>query len=271
MLKDIAYSKTILFRKRVEKAEKIIREALDKTRKPYVACSWGKDSTAMLHLVLQQKPDVHVVFINQGYNCPLTKRFGVSCGEWPDTYAIRDRLVKDWKLNYVELHPPCVCSLQRRHGLPYVGFGDWAVDRKIYADLIWGPVREAILENGFDGCFMGLRGGESRGRRIATHVKGQVRSVKGFGIVHAYPLADWSIDDVWAYTAKNALPYNSVYDKQLPPEWTRDTIRNAPWMTTYRIVKQAHWSYGYLVWLRKFYPGHWNVFRRVFPEISSFT
>src|SRR5690625_2463704 len=47
----------------VEKTRGFIRWALDKVDKPYVACSFGKDSAVMLHLVREIRPNIKVRFI----------------------------------------------------------------------------------------------------------------------------------------------------------------------------------------------------------------
>jgi 3'-phosphoadenosine 5'-phosphosulfate sulfotransferase (PAPS reductase)/FAD synthetase len=51
---------------KVEEARQIIAKALATHQKPYVAFSGGKDSTCMLHLVLQQKPDIMVYHWDYG-------------------------------------------------------------------------------------------------------------------------------------------------------------------------------------------------------------
>jgi len=262
---DLAYAFLDVFLNRVLEAKTVISQALAKMRKPYVACSWGKDSTVLLHLLLQFKPNITVVFINQGHNCPMIKKYGVACGEWPDTYRIRDQLVKQWNLNLIELRPPCVCRLQRKHGVPYVGYGDWQeIDRKIYQELIWDPIKELIKREHFDGCFLALREWESKTRHMMLRHHGPLFFAKRWGLLECNPLANWTGQDIWAYIAKHKLPYNTIYDKELG-EWTRENIRNSPWMTTYQNIHK-----GELTWLKKFYPGYWNMFRQEFPAVKTY-
>lgn len=53
-------SRTPDHRRAVREAEDIIRGALERAQRPYVAFSGGKDSTVMAHLVLQQMPGILV-------------------------------------------------------------------------------------------------------------------------------------------------------------------------------------------------------------------
>ncbi len=61
-----AWAKTEEHQAKVEEAKHIIREALTRCLKPYVAFSGGKDSTCVLRLVLEQKPDVLVLHWDYG-------------------------------------------------------------------------------------------------------------------------------------------------------------------------------------------------------------
>ena len=37
-----------------------------------------------------------------------------------------------------------------------------------------------------------------------------------FGLVKANPLADWSLEDVWAYIHEHEVPYNPLHDQNYP-------------------------------------------------------
>jgi 3'-phosphoadenosine 5'-phosphosulfate sulfotransferase (PAPS reductase)/FAD synthetase len=52
----------------VEDAKELIRQALAEHTSIYVGFSGGKDSTALLHLVMQVNPDVPVIFFDHGRN-----------------------------------------------------------------------------------------------------------------------------------------------------------------------------------------------------------
>jgi 3'-phosphoadenosine 5'-phosphosulfate sulfotransferase (PAPS reductase)/FAD synthetase len=60
----LLWSRLGLHRRRVARAEAIVREALERMKNPYVAWSTGKDSTVVLDLVRRFKPDVPVVYLD---------------------------------------------------------------------------------------------------------------------------------------------------------------------------------------------------------------
>mgnify|MGYP000094188695 CR=1 FL=1 len=66
----LEYSKTKDFENRVKQAEQIIEKGLSFRGKKYVAFSGGKDSTAMLHLVLKFEPDIMVYHSDNGKYIP---------------------------------------------------------------------------------------------------------------------------------------------------------------------------------------------------------
>jgi len=60
------WGRTEWFRARVREAERVIEEALSRFNRPYVAFSGGKDSTALMHIVLRKDPNVTVVHWDYG-------------------------------------------------------------------------------------------------------------------------------------------------------------------------------------------------------------
>jgi 3'-phosphoadenosine 5'-phosphosulfate sulfotransferase (PAPS reductase)/FAD synthetase len=54
------WSETEEYQRRILEAQKVIRKALNQYNSPYLSYSGGKDSTVMLYMVLQQKPDLTV-------------------------------------------------------------------------------------------------------------------------------------------------------------------------------------------------------------------
>jgi len=252
---DLLYAKLPIFRKRIEKANEIIDRALEMIKNPYLACSFGKDSSVMLHLVLQKKGDIPIVFINQG-----------ECAEWPDTYKLRDKLIKEWNLNYIELHPPSLFSLYEKYGISWIDGGQ-EIENKICEDLIYKPARELIKKWNFDGVFMGLRKEESRSRFMSGATRGPIYKVRNIyksekGIFHCTPLLNWKGQDIWSYITSKNIPFNEIYKKTKFA--TRDRIRNAPWSGT------TSANLGRLKFLEYYYPDLFNKFVKKFPRIRGY-
>jgi phosphoadenosine phosphosulfate reductase len=69
------------------------------------------------------------------------------------------------------------------------------------------PLRRALA--GKDAWITGMRRGQSAARHeIPIEEWDEVHHLKKFN-----PLADWNEDEVWAYTRRYDVPYNSLYDQ----------------------------------------------------------
>lgn len=80
------------FEEKVEYSLSLISKAVSSHKRYCLACSFGKDSTVLLHLARHVDSNILVIFSNTGVEMPETLRF-------------RDFLVKEWNLNYIELKP----------------------------------------------------------------------------------------------------------------------------------------------------------------------
>lgn len=154
----------------------IIKEALAQMRRPYVACSFGKDSSVLLSLCLKVRSDVDVVF-----------------ARYPETYLLD---------NYEE-----VISRWQGIRLQYVDVKDDILDETAEGDFM----DDWAIAHGFDGFFMGLRKQESRGRRITLLRDGVIYRKKN-GLLRCCPLADWSSEEVFLYCIENRLSMLSSYE-----------------------------------------------------------
>jgi len=155
----------------VNKTSGFIRWALKRVENPYVACSFGKDSAVMLHLILQQAPNVTVRFIRWKFET-----------EFIDNY---DEVIKEW--DYLNLEQ---VELSR------VSLSDKRKDRY---DTV-----------GYDSYFIGLRKDESVARRITLKKHGMFFKNKA-NMIRISPLADWTEKDISAYIFANDLPVLNTY------------------------------------------------------------
>lgn len=174
------YAKLPEFRYLVTKTKSFIRWALAKVQHPYVACSFGKDSSVMLHLVLQERKDIAVKFLGKVETSLI------------DDY---DSVIKWWESNY-PVHVERII---------YTG---WLEDREAKTGIA-----ENITDEGFDSFFVGLRKEESVGRRITLNTHGKYYKAKN-GKIRIAPLADWQTKDIAAYMLSNGLPVLSAYKRE---------------------------------------------------------
>lgn len=197
--------------RKVALAQRVIAEMLACTDQPAVAFSGGRDSLVTLHLVLEQRPDVEVVFTNTGI-------------EFPETLAYVRRLAADWGLNFRELRPRRnFWELARQRGLPVGGRGNGfflkeiaeAADVKLSNaccnQLKITPARQHYRQTGIEAVATGLRADESLIRRLNLADYGALRYSKDYGALVAWPLYVWSNADIAAYIARHDLPVNPLY------------------------------------------------------------
>lgn len=182
----IGHSETAAYRDALDGARSLITSALLQSERPYVAYSGGKDSTAMLHLVLQCAPDCEVM-------------------HW------------DYGRHYIprELHEELVGiparigarALRVETSAEYDRLGRTA--QNVMGREMIGKLLPAMAAEGFDLSFVGLRRQESTKRRLRVDAERMVGPIP-----ECWPLRDWTWQDVWAYIVANGLPYLSVYDER---------------------------------------------------------
>lgn len=155
----------------VRKTSSFISWALKQVQNPYVACSFGKDSAVMLHLIRQINPDIQVRFIRWKNET-----------EHIDNY---DEVISKWgKLNLEQIE----------------------LSRETLSD----KRAERYQTSGYDSYFIGLRQQESTGRRITLKKDGKFYKTMA-GIIRIAPLSIWKDEDIAAYVFSHDLPILNSY------------------------------------------------------------
>lgn len=152
-----------------------ITESLERVKNPYIACSFGKDSSVMLHLIETIKPGVLVKFVTH----PETRLLG--------NY---DEILAWWvKSNIQEIY------LHRDNAKETRG----------------NTQRDALEESEHDSFFVGLRAEESKGRAMTLKTHGQFSQQKRTSKYRICPVAWWSEKDIEAYAAVHEIPMLKKY------------------------------------------------------------
>jgi len=129
----------------------------------------------MLHLILQQTPDILVRFASH----PETRLL--------DNY---DEVISWWRgeqnINYEEIY--CEGGLVK----------------------VKNDQRNKLSQGRFDSFFVGIRAEESFGRRLSLKKHGQFHRMAD-GRIKICPVAWWSERDIITYIAMNGLPYLNKY------------------------------------------------------------
>lgn len=162
------------YKRLLKKTEIFIQDSLGRVRKPYVACSFGKDSSVMLHLILKFMPDIQVLWVT-----------------FPETKFLNNyyEIVKQWKdvfnINLKEIY----------------------VDVPATQDF---DDKKAFPGKPYDSYFVGITKEESFARRVTIKHKGVFYKKKD-GMIRIAPMADWKVKDIAAYCLSNNIPTLESY------------------------------------------------------------
>lgn len=251
---DLLYRRLPAYQHALDTARRVLANGLD-TAGGAVGVAWsgGKDSTVALHLAR-----------DAGWRGPVA--FADSGAEYPETHAFIDHVEQAWGLDLCRLFPDQ--RILDLHAL--TGWWDWGPKDTRGLDFARILIREPMAffaeQTGVRGQVIGLRAAESLGRSALFRVRGSVHAVQGQGgVVHIHPLASWSVQDVWAYIAAHALPYNAVYDRLTALGVPREQQRVSSWAGT-----TGH-TMGRFAVLKAGWPDLYQRFADAFPRIKEAT
>jgi len=186
------------YEKKLELAKFCIDEALKNSKRPCVAFSGGKNSLVVLHMVLQKKPDVMVVFNN-------------TTNEMAETLKYVRWLAKEWNLNFHEIRPETnFWRVVERYGFPHHN-RYYNKEPKCCYYLKTKPADKFYREKEVDCVFTGISAYESRVRKLWAAKQGMLYKSKHY--LKAYPVIFWNEKDIWRYISEHGLPVNPAYEK----------------------------------------------------------
>ena len=171
----------------------IIRYALQHSKRPMISTSFGAHSAAMLHMVVEQCPDISVVWADSGYNTSATYRFA-------------DKLIKELDLN-MQVYVPLVTAAHlnaRNGGIPDA---DTVAHQEFSKIVKIEPFNRAFADLQPDLWLNGMRKEETEFRKkqsVFTFDKAR-------NTLKAAPLFNLSEGEVEAYLKTHSLPMEHDY------------------------------------------------------------
>lgn len=183
---------TVTLDQMIDDAKALIRGVLkDYGGAACVTSSFQTECMALVDLVIEQQPNIPVLFLDTGYH-------------FPETYVYRDEMAERMHLNLVNLASPMpVAEQESRFGILNQTAPDRCCGIRKVEPLFRG------LAN-FDIWFTALRREQSPTRATLKAVD-HFKLPAGQELLKVSPLADWTNADVWGYLKRRDIPALPLY------------------------------------------------------------
>ena len=221
--------------RKIDLSLKCIEATINAFERPALAWSGGKDSTVLLHLVMQFNDRIPIIFVDTGVLFPETVSFVRSLSHELDLniHCVKPIPEEDfWKTTDKYGWPIMGKSIAQSVGKANrsgnirntmsrvekeLAIRKIHISGKCMEYTLEKPAKKKESELAVDVKFVGLMASESftRIRLFVDH--GTVYKVKHYygrnkPITKACPLYMWREDDIWEYMTKYNVPYCSLYD-----------------------------------------------------------
>jgi phosphoadenosine phosphosulfate reductase len=158
-----------------------------------VTSSFQTECVVLVHMVVEQKPDIPVLFLETGYH-------------FPETLEYRDRMTAEWKLNLFNLESKqSVADQEAQFGILNQTRPDQCCKMRKVEPLFAGLA-------GYDTWFTALRREQSPTRANLQEVE-PFKLPVGKTLQKISPLAGWTNKEVWNYLTARDIPVLPLYDQ----------------------------------------------------------
>lgn len=174
--------------------EELLAFAVDSFPSITLACSFGAEDVALVHMLQKVRPGVDIFYLDTDFH-------------FAETYATRVALAAKYDVNFVQVKPKLTVVQQAElHGDEL-----WKRDPNLCCNIRKvNPLTEVLGK--YDAWITGIRRDQAPTRANAKKVEYDVK----FGLVKFNPIASWTSDDVWRYIRENDVPYNPLHDRNYP-------------------------------------------------------
>jgi len=169
----------------VNEAKGVNASALATAKQPCITSSFQAECVVLTHMLLQEQPDIPVLFLDTFHH-------------FPQTLAYRDELTERWKLNLINL----------RAKEPQVGLWERESTQACCARHKVEPLFSALA--GYDTWFTALRRDQSPSRANLKDV--EPFQLPDRAISRVAPIAGWHARDVWKYAKDHDIPLLPLYE-----------------------------------------------------------
>lgn len=178
---------------KVEAARAVLTREITGNGDVCLTCSFQAEDMLLTKLALEIYPTIPIFFLDTGYH-------------FAETYAYRDRMAREWRLNLINLLPErTVAEQEAEHGLLYRSAPDQCCKlRKVE------PLFRAVAQ--YRVWLTGLRREQARSR-TALEEAALFTLPGGKQVLKLAPLAAWTTRDVWYACAQFGIPLLPLYER----------------------------------------------------------
>ena len=163
------------------------------------ASSFGAEDVVVIDLLARTRKDARIFTLDTGRL-------------HEETYEVMEAVRKRYGVSIESYFPEraSVEKLEREKGL--YSFRESIENRKECCNVRKvEPLNRAL--SGLDAWMSGLRRDQAVTRGTLAKVE---HDAPRAGLTKINPIADWSVDDVWAYIKEHDVPYNKLHDRSFP-------------------------------------------------------
>jgi phosphoadenosine phosphosulfate reductase len=174
-------------------ASALIADLLRQDGAACVTSSFQHECVALVHLIVQQRPDIPVLFLETGYH-------------FPETLAYRDKIAAKWNLNLINLEAKqSVADQEAQFGILNQTAPDQCCKKRKVEPLFAGLAD-------YDLWFTALRREQSPTRAHLQEVE-PFKLPTGKTLQKISPLATWNVKEVWGYLHRHGIEALPLYDQ----------------------------------------------------------
>ncbi len=205
------------FEEKKQHSKGLIKDALQTYgNKIAVACSWGKDSMVLLHLVRSIKPDIPIFSVLTIHKPQETFEFIAKVVEQyhiaPKIFMVGDTappVIIEKNIDIILLSPS-EYKLQAEKIKRETGHEIYSINPDLCCKLLKVvPVRYAYSTLGLHAWFSGLRNSEGFTRRYVPEIE-KISDTE----TKINPLLTWTEEEIWKYIKNNKIPIHPWYKKK---------------------------------------------------------